>query len=184
MDKHIQDTLKAKSKIEKERESVKPTVINDKLIQNYIDQYHKENQIYDKAETEMKIWELNHLSLSYLNIVEIDNLYGMEKLVKLQLDNNIIMKIQGLDTLVNLQWLDLSFNAISVIEKLDKCTKITDLSLYCNHIKVVSGLENLKLLNVLSLGKNKLQNLVFDLIYYFCLLKLISYYCYWFEMNC
>lgn len=107
----------------------------------------------------MKIWDLDHLSLSYINIVEIDNLIGMEKLVKLQLDNNIIMEIKGLDTLVNLEWLDLSFNAIRTIENLGKCTKIADLSLYSNHIKKLSGLENLKNLNVLSLGKNKLTNL-------------------------
>lgn len=50
----------------------------------------------------MQIWDLTHLSLSYRNIVEIDNLHGMEKLTKLQLDNNIITKIQGLDCLVNL----------------------------------------------------------------------------------
>ena len=157
MEKHIQETLKSKSKIEKNLESVKPTVINDKLIQAYILQYNKENQIYDQDN--MKIWDLAHLNLSYLNIVEIDNLLGMEKLVKLQLDNNIIMKIKGLETLVNLQWLDLSFNSIQAIENLEKCTKITDLSLYSNHIKTVSGLDNLKLLNVLSLGKNKLSNL-------------------------
>ena len=30
---------------------------------------------------------------SYLNIIEIDNLVGLEKLQKLQLDNNIICKI-------------------------------------------------------------------------------------------
>lgn len=157
MEKHIQETLKSKSKIEKDLESVKPTVINDKLIQRYIVQYNKENQIYDQDD--MKIWDLTHLSLSYLNIVEIDNLVGLEKLVKLQLDNNIIMKIKGLDTLVNLQWLDLSFNSIQVIENLDFCYKISDLSLYSNHIRKISGLENLKNLNVLSLGKNKLSSL-------------------------
>ena len=31
------------------------------------------------------------------DIVEISNLTGMEKIVKLQLDNNIIVRIQGLD---------------------------------------------------------------------------------------
>lgn len=36
MEKHIQETLKSKSKIEKNLESVKPTVINDKLINAYI----------------------------------------------------------------------------------------------------------------------------------------------------
>ena len=83
----------------------------------------------------------------------------MEKLTKLQLDNNIIMRIQGLESLVNLKWLDLSFNSIEVIEGLDRCSKITDLSLYSNHIKTLSGLESLHDLNVLSVGKNKLSNL-------------------------
>jgi Leucine-rich repeat (LRR) protein len=94
-----------------------------------------------------------------IDIVEIDNLRGMEKLTKLQLDNNIITKIQGLDALVNLKWLDLSFNLITKIEGLDKCTKLTDLSLFKNHIETLSGLENLKELNVLSIGSNKIINL-------------------------
>ena len=36
-----------KAKIEKEKETVKPTVINDKLINNYLIQYNKENKIFD-----------------------------------------------------------------------------------------------------------------------------------------
>jgi Leucine-rich repeat (LRR) protein len=48
----------------------------------------------------------------------------MEKLQKLQLDNNIITKIKGLDTLVNLTWLDLSFNLIEKMEGMDKLTKL------------------------------------------------------------
>ena len=91
--------------------------------------------------------------------MEIDNLLGMEKLQKLQLDNNIITKIKGLNFLVNLKWLDLSFNQISVIEGLDKCNKIQDLSLFSNKVKELSGIENLPELNVLSVGKNALSNL-------------------------
>jgi Leucine-rich repeat (LRR) protein len=83
----------------------------------------------------------------------------MEKLTKLQLDNNIITKIQGLECLVNLEWLDLSFNMITKIEGLDNCLKLTDLSLFKNRITVLSGLENLKELNVLSVGSNALANL-------------------------
>ena len=83
----------------------------------------------------------------------------MEKLTKLQLDNNIITKISGPNSLVNLKWLDLSFNLIEKIEGLENCTKLTDLSLFSNHITQLSGLENLKELNVLSVGSNKLKNL-------------------------
>lgn len=83
----------------------------------------------------------------------------MERLTKLQLDNNVIVKIQNLDHLVNLQWLDLSFNLITKIENLDNCHQLTDLSLYKNHISELSGLNNLNKLNVLSVGSNKLGNL-------------------------
>jgi Leucine-rich repeat (LRR) protein len=89
----------------------------------------------------------------------IDNLLGLEKLTKLQLDNNIIVKIEGLDSLVNLRWLDLSFNLIETIENLDKCTQIEDLTLYKNCISKLSGLDNLNKLNVLSIGSNKLKSL-------------------------
>jgi Leucine-rich repeat (LRR) protein len=54
-------------------------------------QYNKENRIFDKDD--MSLWELTHLSLSYKNIIEIDNLLGLDKLQRLQLDNNIICKI-------------------------------------------------------------------------------------------
>jgi len=43
--------------------------------------------------------------LSVSDILEIDNLWSFECLTKLQLDNNIIEKIKGLDELVNLIWL-------------------------------------------------------------------------------
>jgi hypothetical protein len=91
LDAHISSKLKLKAKTEKEKESVKPTVINDKLIKEYFVQYNRDNKIFDKNEE--PLWNLNHLALSYKNIIEIDNLKGFEKLEKLQLDNNIICKI-------------------------------------------------------------------------------------------
>ena len=116
MNPDISRRLKATAKIEKEKESVKPTVINDNLIKGYLIQYNKENKIFDQNDE--GLWNLKHLSLSYKNIIEIDNLKGLERLQKLQLDNNIICKIQKLDHLVNLEWLDLSFNLIEQIEGL------------------------------------------------------------------
>jgi hypothetical protein len=53
-------------------------------------------------------------------------------LEKLQLDNNIIQKIENLDHLVNLHWLDLSFNLVKEIEGLDKLVNLKDLSLFNN----------------------------------------------------
>ena len=81
MNKEISQRLKVTAKIEKEKESVKPTVINDQLIRGYLVQYNKENKIFERNFE--PLWNLSHLALSYKNIIEIDNLTGMDKLQKL-----------------------------------------------------------------------------------------------------
>jgi hypothetical protein len=63
MNTEISKRLKGKAKTEKEKETVKPTVINDVLIKQYFIQYNKENHIYDKDD--LPLWELEHLALSY-----------------------------------------------------------------------------------------------------------------------
>ena len=83
----------------------------------------------------------------------------------MQLDNNIICKIQGLNSLVNLRWLDLSFNLIEKIEGLEHNKELEDLSLYTNKITELSGLEELSKLNVLSVGRNKIEKLEPMLLY-------------------
>ena len=81
MNPDISKKLKARAKIEKEKESVKPTVINDTLVRGYLVQYNKENKIFEKNDE--PLWNLTHLALSYKNIIEIDNLKGLENLQKL-----------------------------------------------------------------------------------------------------
>lgn len=93
------------------------------------------------------------------DIVEIDNLFGIESLTKLQLDNNIITRIQGLDSLVQLKWLDLSFNLIEKIEGLENLRLLEDLSLFQNRITMLEGLDTLENLNVLSVGNNLILSL-------------------------
>lgn len=63
MNQDISKKLKTKAKTEKEKETVKPTVINDTLIREYLIMYNKENRIFDNDD--MSLWELTHLSLSY-----------------------------------------------------------------------------------------------------------------------
>lgn len=63
MQHHIQKALKDKQKIEKDKETVRPTVINDSLINEYMIEYNRENKIFDDDDRE--IWELTHLSLSF-----------------------------------------------------------------------------------------------------------------------
>lgn len=63
MKPHIQNELKMKQKIERDKETVRPTVINDSLILEYMVEYNRENKIFD--DDERRIWELTHLSLSF-----------------------------------------------------------------------------------------------------------------------
>ncbi len=55
----IKKNLKDKAKTEKDKETVKPTVINDYLIEEYLVQYNRENKIFGKDDT--PLWELTHL---------------------------------------------------------------------------------------------------------------------------
>ncbi len=63
MQPHIQGAFKSKQKIEKDKETVRPTVINDTLISAYMVEYNRENKIFDDDDRE--VWELTHLALSF-----------------------------------------------------------------------------------------------------------------------
>ena len=63
MQQHVRENLKFKTKIERDAETVKPTVINDKLIEDYLVTYNRENKIFDQQN--MRIWDLTHLSISF-----------------------------------------------------------------------------------------------------------------------
>lgn len=79
MNIEISKRVKGKAKIEKDKETVKPTIINDSLItyyflsitqiSEYLITYNKENRIYDSDD--MPLWELTHLALSYKSISHI-----------------------------------------------------------------------------------------------------------------
>uniref|UniRef100_A0A672UBZ7 Dynein regulatory complex subunit 3 n=1 Tax=Strigops habroptila TaxID=2489341 RepID=A0A672UBZ7_STRHB len=94
-----------------------------------------------------------------LDLLQIANLWQFENLTKLQLDNNIIEKIEALESLVHLVWLDLSFNNIEVIEGLDTLVKLQDLSLYSNRISKIENMDTLQELQIFSIGKNNLTTL-------------------------
>jgi len=49
------------------------------------------------------LYVMQALSFSFQNILKIDNLNGLFALVKLQLDNNIIEKIENISHLTNLE---------------------------------------------------------------------------------
>lgn len=63
MEPEIQAKFKNKQKIERDKASVTPAVINNEMIEKYMSDYNRENRIFDDDDRE--IWELTHLSLSF-----------------------------------------------------------------------------------------------------------------------
>ena len=147
---------------------MEPTVIDEELCRRCISvrrtaaQQTGEPQDAQKAKdaaASTPFPEVNCLIFSFKNILKIDNLIGFERLVKLQLDNNIIEKIENLGHLSSLEWLDLSFNNISEISGLENLTSLTNLSLFSNRITHIGGMDALTKLQLLSLGNNLVRNL-------------------------
>uniref|UniRef100_A0A1A8V608 Leucine rich repeat containing 9 n=1 Tax=Nothobranchius furzeri TaxID=105023 RepID=A0A1A8V608_NOTFU len=81
------------------------------------------------------------------------------KITSLNLDNQRISKLLGLNELVNLRWASLNNNHISKLESLDGCLKLEELSINNNSISSLSGLAELRCLNKLSMDENQLSSL-------------------------
>jgi hypothetical protein len=57
--KEVQQIINHKSRVENDKQSVTPTVINDSLIKQYVKQHNRDNKIFDKDD--MPLWDLTHL---------------------------------------------------------------------------------------------------------------------------
>jgi len=82
-----------------------------------------------------------------------------ETLVELDLYDNHLKAIDGVETLVNLQKLDLSYNNIRKIEKLENLTNLEYLYLCSNKISKIENLDTLTKLISLELGANRIRKI-------------------------
>ncbi|KAJ4290654.1 protein phosphatase regulatory subunit Sds22 [Collariella sp. IMI 366227] len=93
-------------------------------------------------------------------IQDIEGLSGLaETLNDLDLYDNLISHVRGLDDLVNLTSLDLSFNKIKHIKHISHLTELTDLYFVANKISRIDGLDGLTKLRNLELGSNRIREL-------------------------
>lgn len=99
--------------------------------------------------------EYNHTCyLHFIGISKINFLDNFVNLIHLYLDNNTILKIEGLEKLKKLRSLYLQNNFISKIENLENNTDLVNLNLSGNKIKRIENLKCLKGLENLYLSKN------------------------------
>ena len=101
-------------------------------------------------------FECKELKLNENKISVIKNLEKFENLEILNLGNNFITKINGLEDLRKIKELSLYTNQIEVIENLDSLENLEKLNIDYNLITEILGLENLEKLEVLSMNNNKI----------------------------
>ncbi|XP_070938538.1 dynein regulatory complex subunit 3 isoform X5 [Macaca nemestrina] len=147
-------------------DSMEPKVMDDDMLKLAVGEQGPQEEAGQLAKQEGILFkdvlslQLDFRTSIISDILRIDNLWQFENLRKLQLDNNIIEKIEGLENLTHLVWLDLSFNNIETIEGLDTLVNLEDLSLFNNRISKIDSLDALVKLQVLSLGNNQIDNMM------------------------
>ncbi|KAI1136065.1 protein phosphatases PP1 regulatory subunit sds22 [Hypoxylon sp. FL0543] len=80
-------------------------------------------------------------------------------LEELDLYDNLISHVRGLDELTKLTTLDLSFNKIKHIKHIEHLTELTDLFFVSNKISTIDGLSTLTKLRQLELGSNRIREI-------------------------
>ncbi|KAF2144157.1 uncharacterized protein K452DRAFT_296389 [Aplosporella prunicola CBS 121167] len=104
--------------------------------------------------------EVKSLSLrqNQISTIEFPNNIG-STVEELDLYDNLIGHIKGLDNFTELTNLDLSFNKIKHIKRINHLKKLRDLYFVQNKISTIEGLEGLDVLRNLELGANRVREI-------------------------
>lgn len=84
----------------------------------------------------------------------VDSLVGLHKL---ELYDNYIKQLVGLENLANLKVLDMSFNAIRDMSPVSACPLLEELYLAQNKLRKIQGIRELRQLRILDLGANRIR---------------------------
>lgn len=103
--------------------------------------------------------QLRLLNYQHNQIRQIENISSLSYLVFLDLSDNCLEKINGLDGLTNLRVLMLSRNRIKIIEGLTSLIHLDVLDLSGNEICEICNLKHLQELHVLNLSSNLIGRL-------------------------
>lgn len=96
------------------------------------------------------------LRQNQISHIEIPEPLG-EKLQDLDLYDNLISHINGLESFVHLTSLDLSFNKIKHIKNINHLKQLKDLYFVQNRIQKIEGLEGLSNVRNLELAANRIR---------------------------
>ncbi|XP_044038279.1 dynein regulatory complex subunit 3 [Siniperca chuatsi] len=138
----------------------KPIFIDERILHKAVVEQVTQDQGRRIAKAEgIHFNEVLKLRLEYRNILMIDHLWEFKSLARLDMNNNLIEKIEGLNHLGNLTWLNLSFNRIEKIEGLESLRKLEVLNLSNNRISVIENMDALEKLTHFCISNNLLGQL-------------------------
>mmetsp|Transcript_19259 Transcript_19259/g.59279 ORF Transcript_19259/g.59279 Transcript_19259/m.59279 type:complete len:412 (+) Transcript_19259:125-1360(+) len=80
-------------------------------------------------------------------------------LVYLELYDNQIRSLRGVDACPNLEVLDVSYNGARSLEPVAVCSRLTELYVACNKLREISGIEKLEALSMADLGGNRIRKM-------------------------
>ncbi|KAB8304908.1 hypothetical protein EYC80_004233 [Monilinia laxa] len=104
--------------------------------------------------------KVQRLCLRQNTISTIEDLASLAStLTDLDLYDNMIAHIRGLEDLIHLTSLDLSFNKLKHIKKINHLTSLTDLYFVQNKITTIENLEGLTKLRNLELAANRIREI-------------------------
>ncbi|KAG9231901.1 hypothetical protein BJ875DRAFT_381903 [Amylocarpus encephaloides] len=107
-----------------------------------------------------KYKQVERLSFRQNTIAEIQGLSCLASTLKeLDLYDNLIQHIEGLEELTNLIKLDLAFNKIKCIKNVSHLVKLEEIFLLQNKIKKIEHLDGLTKLRNLELGMNRIREI-------------------------
>jgi protein phosphatase 1 regulatory subunit 7 len=117
-----------------------------------------------RALTSLGLARFTHLQKLCLRQNAVEDMSTMPSnlastLTELDLYDNLVGHIRGLEEFVGLKVLDLSFNKIKRIKRVSQCKELTDLYFVQNRILKIEGLEGLTKLRNLELGGNRLRGI-------------------------
>ncbi|WP_373496710.1 COR domain-containing protein [Aquiflexum sp.] len=103
--------------------------------------------------------QLTQLNLANNNLTEIKGLDALTQLTALSFEHNQITEIKGLEAFIELTWLTFENNRITEIKGLDALSQLTHLNLANNRITELKGLDALSQLTDLYLWNNHLTEI-------------------------
>ncbi|XP_066939133.1 dynein regulatory complex subunit 3-like [Macrobrachium rosenbergii] len=101
------------------------------------------------------------LSLQFKGLGSLDFLWMFQSMTRLELSNNCLSVVGGLEKLVSLNWLDLSFNQLTSMDGLRELRNLEVLALHNNRLEKLDRLvlQSLPHLEVLTLANNLLDDI-------------------------